>query len=749
MTISEVCSMRTVLRNLTAAVVSLVVFAAAMVFVLLVPSAAAQNRLVIGTLGAPPAPGTVAELDYVEAAIELILRRTPITAPGRSVRFVRFDANGSATGAISGGGRDGLTPATAYGVRHTADLRSLMASVTSGPNWTWYLRRGDTLRVDTGNLAGSQIDLPAVDNFSFSSYIDPALTAGTHTAGDRARLPQLRGTLAPYSGDWTASTAINAAYTAIWHRTESNVVYHVLYAETDPVDGRAYGLGTNTIRWYGRLAAGTTLDTALTAMQADAGQDSAVYDTTNQRLFVRPRAARATNWATNSRVEAVVSTTRGISTSNVNNVRIDSIAAIGWGMNSTVGVSQAYAIHLTHHQNNVAAVTNSIAAYTGHHAYGQLVTSAGLTGGTTLWQGNFSGWTQGDQTGNSTTAVCYTEGGRNEVIYADERLGFGNLMSVNGGGSSGTGTTAAPIGVAYGWYSHAGASAPGPDLSIIYRCRIDTEAMAAGGSFVAIGGSDPRGNAARPNPELATSWRSRVIQSTQPPGPLAALITTTDTAFVSSRIAASMAPSPASVLASFAGGSTNNVLYLACEIALDFRTRTGTADTFFAAFTVGTTPGGDPAIIFSHCAVTFKGHRNQSMHLLLRQRTSAGLFERVTATNTAFTFEGVYALSVDTNGTMIRNRAPAVGGTGGQEFNGYFGNRDIDNIISAGTNEFFGINNTRSPTLLGSPFITGSTFVRGGVPYIRWLRPGVDLDGRPADMAWIGPSVPRRAPGRQ
>jgi hypothetical protein len=735
------------LWNVAASVIAAVIV---VIGAMLVPAASGQtNRFIIGTFGAPPAPGTVAELNYVEAAIDAMLARAPITAPGRSVRFVRFDANGSATGAISGSARAGTSAATAYGVRHTADLRALMASVTSGPNWTWYLRRGDTLRVDPANLATSVVDLPAVDNFTLAAYTDPALSASTNSAGERARLPQLRGTLAPYSGGWTASTAINAAYTAIFHRTESTLVYHVLYAEEDPVDGVAYGLSTNTIRWYGRVS-GATLDTALAAMQADGTVDSAVYDTANTRLFVRPRAARATNWSTASRVEAVVSTTRGISGGNVNNIRVDSIAAIGWGMDSTVGVSQAYAIHLTHHQNNVAVVTNSIAAYTGHHAYGQLVTTSGLTGGSTLWQGNFSGWTQGDNTGNSTTAVCYVEGGRNEVIYADERMGFGNLMSVNAGGSSGTGTTAAPRGVAYGWYSHAGATAPGPDLSIIYRVSIDQDAMLAGGSFVAIGGSDPRGTAARPDPERASSWRSRVIQSVQPAGPLAALITTTDTAFVSSRINASMPPT-GTVMASIAAESTNNVLFMACEITLDFRTRSSTSDTFLTALTVGNSPpGASPSITFAHCTLSLRSRRNQAVYLLDRFRTVSGLFDRVSMTNTAVSIEGVYAnTSSDVSGIMLRNRPPAVGGTGGQEFNAYFANRELDRVLAAGTNEYFGINSTRGPVLLGSPFITGRTFVRGGTPYLLWLRPQVDLNGVPADMVWVGPVVPRRAPVRQ
>ena len=695
--------------------------------------------------GALPAPGTPEEIEWIERARVHMLSVCPVA---RATTFhIQQDTNGSATGAISGSPRNGLTPATAMGVRHTADLNTLLASIITGPNIAVLLRRGDVFRCDSANLAGSQVNIPAFSNVTLGAYRGTA-TAGADDVGSLWRLPQLRGTLAPFSGGWTVSNTLGGAYAGlsgnVFHRSVSQVVYHVLFAEEDQVDGAAFGLGLRTIRWYGRLGTATTptITAALTSMDA-IDEDAAVYDVTNGRLHVRSRSARTATFNTASRIEAVIGTTRGLSIPNITGWRVDSIAAIGWGMSSDVGVSQAYAIHAFHKDNNFGAVTNCIAAYSGHHAYGQLVTTDGDAGGTTLFMGNLCGFTQGDNGGNSTTAVAYAQAGLNEVLYVSERLLYGNLKSVNlGTNGTGTGTTTATRGVCDAWYAHAGANRPAPDLCILFRCTIDQAAMIDGGSNVALGGADGRGDGqSRPNGELVTSWsKSRVIQCVQPQGVLSQFSPKLDTAYVSCDIRMSYPPS--GTIATSLGSGNHNLLFEASYLEWDARNRGTTSGTFLDILT--TNSGTTAFLAFINTHVHVVQQPNQSINLLNRFRTFDG-FQTSIAVNSVFTTSSLPPTTGSDKSTVgLRNQPPVAGGTGGMIGCAFYGFREVQRIVAATTNEFSGYSASASPTTIGAPMLYGN--VAPATPHIAWMAARVDIGGRPLAANIVGPATPSALP---
>lgn len=711
----------------------------------------------IQTLGPLPAPGTLAEPAWIDRAAAHLLALCPVQRTGRTI-YIQQDTNGSATGAISGSPRDGNTPATAYGVRHTADLATLITAEVDETDTTILLRRGDVFRMDASNILGSQVDFPAFDRCTLASYRGTG-TAGADDVGTLAKAPQIRGTLAPFNGGWTVSNTLGGAYAGLsanmFHRAVSQVVYHCLFAEDDQVDGGSFGLGSRTIRWWGRLGTGTTptITAQLAAMDA-IDEDAAVYDVTNGRLHVRSRSARTATFNTASRIEAVISSTRGLSIPDVDLWRVDGIALIGWGMDSPVGVSQKYPLHATHTGNKRGVATNNIMAYSGHHAYGQLLTSAGLSGGTTLFMGNATGFCQGDGTGNSTAAVAYAQAGLNEALYVGERLIAGNLRSINIGtlqeispgvfAIPGTGTTAAPRGLCDAWYAHAGANQPPPDLCVLYRCVIDEAAMRDGGSTVALGGSDGRGdNQPRPNAELSTSWgKSRVVQCIQPPGPLAALSMKMDTAYVSCELNATFPVS--GTLATTLGNSNNNVLIMACRLTVDATNRGGVSATFLDV--ISTDVSTTPAIWLASSHVRIICQPNTSINLFNRFRTLSG-FTASGAVNTVFAVERIGpATGTDKCTVGLPDQAPAVGGTGGMSGCAYFGCREVTRVITPVTNVFSGYSATDRPTTLFEPWMSPN--VSAVVPHISWMLPQVDVMGRPSRMTIVGALPPAGWPDR-
>jgi hypothetical protein len=689
--------------------------------------------------GALPAPGTPAEIEWVDRAYSHLLAECPVARA--TTYYVQQDANGSATGAISSVARDGLTIATAMGVRHTKDLNTLLASIVTAPNIAVLFRRGDIFCCDSADPTNSQVNLPAFANVTLGAYRGSA-NAGADDVGSLWRLPQFRGTLAPFSGSWTVSNTLGGAYAGysanLFHRAVSQTVYHVLFSEDDQVDGAAFGFGTRTIRWYGRLGTGTspTITAALTSMDA-IDEDAAVYDTTNARLHVRSRSARTATFNTASRIEAVISNTRGISIPNITGWRIDSLAVNGWGMNSDVGVSQAYCIHGTHKDQNFGAVTNCVIGYSGHHAYGQLVTTDGDAGGTTLFSGNVCGFTQGDNSGNSTTAVAYAQAGLNEVLYVGERLVYGNLKSINlGTNSTGTGTTTAPRGVCDGWYAHAGASRPAPDLCILFRCTIDRAAMLDGGSNVALGGADGRGDGqTRPNAELVTSWnKSRLIQCRQPQGTLSAFSAKLDTAYVSCDIRATF-PISGTIAVSLAS-SNHNMLFESTYLEWDVTNRATTSTTYLDIFTCNT--GSSPFLGFVSSHVHIVQQPNQQVGVCNRFRTLDG-FQTCIGINSVFTTSALPSVSgTDKSLVALPNRTPVVGGTGGMRGCAFYGFREVTRTTTPNTNESWGYSASASPTTLGAPLIYSA--VPASTPHIDWMTAQVDIDGRPLAAPIVGPS---------
>lgn len=700
--------------------------------------------ILLDRLGPIPRPASRGERRWVQAGARLLLDLCPIVR-SRSV-YIEFNANGSATGAVTGANpaRNGTTPALAFGARHSADLAAIMAA-NAIAGTTFYLRRGDVFRVDPTNLAGSQVNL-TVDNLTLTSYRGTA-AAGADDVGSLQRAPHISGALAPFAGGWTLASTLGGAYASlpanVWFRTMTSEPHHTRFAEEDPRDGAAAGLGSRTIAWGGKLTGATSPTiTAQLATLAAIDQDSGVYDPSTQRLFHISRSSRNAIQNTTGRIEALIATTRGVSGADVTGLRISGVAVTGFGMDENNGVSQEYCIHLTHTGDKYAVVDNCVVGYSGHHAYGHLVTSNGSSGGTTLYLRNAAGFTQGDGLGNSTTAVDYAQAGLNEALYIGERLIYGNLRSVNvGTNGSGTTVSSPPRGVCQAWYAHAGANRPPPAICVLMDCEIDEDAVTDGGSVVALGGSDGRGDGqAQPDAELETSWRkSRLIGCKQPLGPLGALSITMDTAWSGCDIKVPWTSASGALVA--LNASNNNVFQKACRIEIDARSLAGNATTYWTVFATNT--GTTPVVVLEDCLWLIRSGPNQMAEFLARFRATE--FSKSWATNTRIVFIGGAPVSGnDKNVVGFRNGAPAPGGTGGMAGCEFFGVREIPRDFGGG-NLLPGVNLTASPTFLRHPFALSSEGSRVR-PHLDWLVPETDLNGREIVLDAPGPLAPLGVP---
>lgn len=703
---------------------------------------------IINSLGPKPAPRSAGENGWVESAIQLM--RSAVGSTRTNRWFIAQSGSGSATG---GGGAG--TFANPFLVRHLADLRSLILNnsvIPQVPDTEILFRSGDVFRPDTTNtttISNSWLTFPALANWTMGTY-NRSYTADTSSNGRLRRAAHITGAIQVGAGGWTASTAIDAAYTNLQHRTVAQTVYHVWYSHLDPIDGMAFGLSPNTFRWYGRLS-GANLTTALTAMNAAPTQDSAVYDTANQRLFVRFRTERA-NAATDAILEASIvknfvavpdpTGNPGVELGQADNHCLRDVAVTGFGMDADNGVSQKYCIHVVSSGTQKAVVENCVAAYSGHHAIGHLQTSVG--GGSVLFHNCVIGFCQGDTGGNSTPHVSYSNTGGHEGIVSYCHFPFGNLRSVNlGPTGSGTSLTA---GVATGHcnmiYGHSGASGAPFDLLIGYRCTVAQDAVNDGGSTVFIGSGEARGVNARPDHESEATWqRCAFIECSIPDGPLSfASGLGIDCCYSGCDIELSSHPGNSLFFNSQSDAdplpaNTNNILFVGSRVVLSSRRLFASAiqtDRFIGGcFAVGNNKAQTNVFIgFVNCDLILNGRANHFFELFSRFRnTQQG---RSFLLNTALSV--VHQRDENPAQSMLglTNRDVATGGTGGARGCAFFGIREID------TGNFLGYNLTGSPTTLAAPFAP-NTVIPAAEPHLPWLRPQVNLYGDPFPVNVVGP----------
>jgi len=681
-------------------------------------------------LGFMPTPGSMLALEYGEAAYKFAAGRCPLLRT--LTRYVRYHASGSS----SGGGQNGLTPSTAYRVRHLADARTLALSVLV-TGMALLFRDGDEFRLDLTNattVGNSSMDLSSLTfgDFTIGRYSDAAVANVTVTTNNNnsAMGPKFLGSELYAAGGWTN----DATYTNCWYRDPPNPttipVYCVKWAEVDPIDGAYAGLGPQTFRIYGGTAntlgaTGGALTTALTAMNA-ADEDSFVRDSSTGRIYVRPRAAKAATINTTARIEGIVSTTFCFKFPDQDGIRLDGTTEVGWGMNSVA--SQLYCQHFVLTGSKIALVTGTTSCYTGHHCVGLLRSGSGPVGGAVVWRNCRAGFCDGDSLGNATAWINFNNDGRNEAVYSCCELVYGNLKTPR------TGTPTTPVGSHQAWYAHGGVGGPtgSPLMVCIDRCVISKRAVDDGGSRVSLGGADLGIDS---DPTIASTWQCRATLCRQPDGPLSVfnytgylmLCATVIEASFESVGYASVSQIPFCMISSIVHMNGKRV----ASANLTFNTLSGVS--------IGGTWKGKAHHYYSSSRVSWECFGNQNVCVYDRFTIDSSVIGDANkayycqAWNSEFLGSAASRKSNEPHFVGMYDGAPTIGGQGGMQ-NCVFANVQKTTLGAFAPNPMRGWDLSGSPSYsrmptLGAMSPTSESFASTQIPAAPWLKPEYDVNG--------------------
>lgn len=342
-----------------------------------------------------------------------------------ATRFIRQDAGGSSTG----GGGDGLTPATAFRCRHMADVRALVATTLTTAMAILFRCGDDFYSADSNSAQG--IQSPAFGNYTFASYVDPAAPS--------SRKPRLLGfkkvTATPVTADNVNYTYADATQ-AYWVRARKS--------GSDPVLGFrqiAYDMAANT-----------------------AGVSS------NDRSFfwesgtITARLGTAGDVDEPTTLEAAVATGAGITINNQDGVRIDGLIIEGWGLNDPDGNGACIAGSINGTKD--ALITNCELGWGPYHS-GIFFTSTGSGGYVTAAGCSFGYFAlrASAQNGGGDSAVVYNPDGGQEFILIDATWWGAGMRRL---GVTSNGPDGSPC------YAHA-ANTPTPTnigLFLRIRCKL-------------------------------------------------------------------------------------------------------------------------------------------------------------------------------------------------------------------------------------------------------------------------------------
>ncbi len=268
-------------------------------------------------------------------------------------------------------GADGLTPATA---KKTIGAANTL--IASGANIRLRFKRGDVWKETSGGapvgLLVNQTNV-TVDDYGTQSLRKPLLSAfaATYTAGS-----------------WT----LTAAQTNTYEQAETNTVAWIR---------EEHDINPNYV--YRKM-------TSIATVEATAG--SWWWDSVAQKIYIHPFENRNPS-SDNHLYEAVYNNAvKGISTTDVDNVRLHNLRVDGYGCNTAdlSGTTPTYNIHHGQTGSHAIVITGCEAYYGNNHNIGQNATGAG---GIVTMIGCKTGYT--NITG--TDLVVYSSLGGQEAIY--------------------------------------------------------------------------------------------------------------------------------------------------------------------------------------------------------------------------------------------------------------------------------------------------------------------------------------------
>ncbi len=327
--------------------------------------------------------GKVAFLNRIDRLIDFRLAEIPLART--HTRFIRQTSDGSPTG----GGGNGLSPATAWRVRDMLDVRTLLATALQ-PDTAILFKRGDSFYSRPLN-APQGIAGTSFGNFTLGAYTDPAEPS--------TQKPRLLGFYRPGAAAWTTTgdgtIQLSTTFDAYWVRGKQ--------PGSDPIRGfRAVPYVKQT------------------SPAAVIGFDQSFAQSGNLLVVDAGPAQQADELDS---LEVAVATGAGIFINDVNGVRLDDLVLEGWGMDVVSSVNGCFTFNGS--GSNTMLVTGCDWGWGPYHTAAHIV-SSGAGGIITMSQCTFGYHTQREQSagGSGDGFVSFALLGQNEHIL-DRCNGYG------------------------------------------------------------------------------------------------------------------------------------------------------------------------------------------------------------------------------------------------------------------------------------------------------------------------------------
>lgn len=348
---------------------------------------------------------------------------TQLLAPLTTRVFIDIDGQ---AGSATGGGGDGQSIATAYRVRHHADMQTLWASIKGSGNIELLFPRGKILRPSAAG--GAQGLSTGVANVRIGTY-------GPRSAG---------------RFEFTAFLPVTSLTVVTPMATSDGLTYTITVAPGSPV-----------IRW---VRVGEGFDQQLARVYMRVASTAAMparswyYNSGTQLLTIRRDDAQTDPVLTAT--EVAIATGTGLELTNHDMQAVVGVTGTGWGLETDN--SQKYQLQSLVTGTKLTGDFDCEWYWGSHHLWGHLVSGAGNSGGTHITRGARAGL--GVQHSSGMTAyISFANDGAQECVMVDYTATHGSLRT----NTYNTNTNGAP------WYIHTSSTT----LPFAFRFRRNCVAL--------------------------------------------------------------------------------------------------------------------------------------------------------------------------------------------------------------------------------------------------------------------------------
>jgi len=421
---------------------------------------------ILTNCGTPPRAGSMAFLRWVDRCFDWCYTQCPLART--TTYYIKQGTNNSNTGLDPDSvGADGPRNCNTF-----TDLKTFINANQGSGNVRFRLDQSATWR----SVAATATDEIVISqpNVTIDSY-NAAAGTGLKTGPATARAKLIAGSDLG-SGGWTN----DLTYTNLWYKATSTANFGYLTWTTDRAEQHAdFRRLTNPFRYYAPNAL-ASLTATLTAMNTTA-EDAFVFDTTNNRVYVRSTAG---SFNSSIYLDMIHKTNDCIqigsnSSTTVTGCRIDNLHFIGWGMSSPT--NQGYSVHIDCAGDTINSVTNCTHHFGAFHMMTLNGTDTVTDGGSAMFDNIELAYGGKNGTGGGTMLNCNSPSTTDQEVICRNIRGRAGALK---GWSSSTTPSEGTISLIY---SHTTGGSDVFKLMMSVGCGIDEGAVDPSGGRFSLG----------------------------------------------------------------------------------------------------------------------------------------------------------------------------------------------------------------------------------------------------------------------